>query len=35
MEADRKGTAYVIAQLLLIGVYLLTPGQSFFENSVF
>ena len=33
MEADRKGTAYLIAQLLLIGVYLLTPGQRFFENS--
>lgn len=35
MEADRKGTAYVIAQLLLIGVYLLTPGHRFFENSGF
>lgn len=35
MKVDRKGTAYVIAQLLLIGVYLLTPGQRLFENSGF
>ena len=35
MKADRKGTAYVIAQLLLIGLYLLIPGHRMFKNSDF
>jgi len=31
MKNDRKGTAFVIAQLLLIGIYLLSPRYRLFE----